>query len=296
MFCPSCGTQNPDGARFCAHCGMTFATGAQAQVPPAQAAPATVPARRPVSPLGVAGVILSALVIAALLILPWLSLGEIPRTFVSELQPYTQMLQDNVSSSASYTDPQTFQSLQSATTALSQLKADYPSYEAGAFASQVATILRASGVTGIPSNVATSIMPIASLLEGLSPVCAAVGIIALVIGVLSLAANVTGLIKRDSAALRRLPLVGFAVTALICLIWIVAIGVANGQISSALASALSPAVSGAIKGNPFAESLTALVNRAVSFSFLALPLGTVAALILSVAGTVVSALNLRKRA
>jgi TM2 domain-containing membrane protein YozV len=34
MFCSKCGTENPDGARFCASCGVALATVAPAQAPP----------------------------------------------------------------------------------------------------------------------------------------------------------------------------------------------------------------------------------------------------------------------
>lgn len=302
MFCPSCGTQNPDGARFCAHCGTTFAPAAPTrpapdQAAPAQETPAQFGARGTVSRLGVAGVVISALVVVALLALPWLSLADIPRTFVGELQPYAQQIQSYVSSASSYTDSLTLQPMQDAASALDGLKADYPTYEAGAFASQVAAILRAAGTTGIPTEVASSLQPIVSVLDGLSPVCAVVGVVALAAGALCLVANVVALLRGRNGTLRRLPLVGFAVVTLVCLAWAVAIGVANSQISSSLASAVTPSLLGAAaKGNPFTGSMTALANYAVSFPFFSLSLGTLVALVLSVAGVVVSALNLRRRA
>lgn len=299
MFCPSCGAQNPDGARFCGHCGATFSsTAAQPQPAPAQAGPASAQARGPVSGLVVAGVVVSALVVVALLALPWLSLADIPRTFVGELSPYAQQLQANAVSALSYaTDPLTIQPVQDAASALGSLKTDYSAYEAGAFASQVAAVLRSAGAMGVPVGVASSLQPIITMLDGLAPACTAVGVVALVVGVLCLAANVIGLVGHGNRTARRLPLVGFALTVAVCLVWLVVIGVANSQISSALINAIKPALmSATASGNPFTSSLTALANHAVSFPFLALPLGTMVALVLSVAGLVVSALRLRRRA
>lgn len=300
MFCPSCGAQNPDGARFCAHCGATFASAAPTQAAPTQPASASAVAqgrtRGPVSGLGVAGAVISVLVIVALLALPWLSLADIPRTFVGELQPYAQQIQSSLASASSYADPLAVQPMQSAATALGELKADYGTYEAGAFASQVATILRAAGSMGIPAQLASALQPIVSMLDGLSPVCAAVGIIALVVSALCLVANIVALIRGGNKTLRRLPLAGFAVIALVCLVWAVAVGIANSQISASLVSAIRPALMNGLTENPFTGSLTALAGHAVSFPFLSLSLGTIVALVLSVAGLVVSALNLRKRA
>lgn len=34
MFCSKCGTENPDGARFCASCGVALAAAAPVQAPP----------------------------------------------------------------------------------------------------------------------------------------------------------------------------------------------------------------------------------------------------------------------
>lgn len=34
MFCSKCGTENPDGARFCASCGVALAVAAPVQAPP----------------------------------------------------------------------------------------------------------------------------------------------------------------------------------------------------------------------------------------------------------------------
>ncbi len=42
MFCPSCGTKNDDGARFCSSCGRPF-NGAPVAAPVAQAAPVAAP-------------------------------------------------------------------------------------------------------------------------------------------------------------------------------------------------------------------------------------------------------------
>lgn len=44
MFCPQCGTKNPDGAAFCGNCGNSLAQRAAAQPTPYQAAPAAAPA------------------------------------------------------------------------------------------------------------------------------------------------------------------------------------------------------------------------------------------------------------
>ena len=52
MFCPNCGTQLPDGARFCTNCGKEFASYVNA----AQPAPATQPAPQ-VEPAPVAPVV-----------------------------------------------------------------------------------------------------------------------------------------------------------------------------------------------------------------------------------------------
>ncbi len=51
MFCPNCGTQLPDGARFCTNCGKEFASYVNAaQVEPAPVAPVVpitmIPAQR----------------------------------------------------------------------------------------------------------------------------------------------------------------------------------------------------------------------------------------------------------
>lgn len=45
MFCSKCGTENPDGARFCASCGVALAAAA-----PVQAAPPPPPLRGVVDP------------------------------------------------------------------------------------------------------------------------------------------------------------------------------------------------------------------------------------------------------
>lgn len=51
MFCPKCGTQNPDGAKFCGGCGAAINAPAQAQYPPQQVAqPATQQAAIPAQP------------------------------------------------------------------------------------------------------------------------------------------------------------------------------------------------------------------------------------------------------
>lgn len=53
MFCPNCGKENPDGAAYCAGCGMAFASAAPAPAaapaPVAEPAPAPAPAA-PVAP------------------------------------------------------------------------------------------------------------------------------------------------------------------------------------------------------------------------------------------------------
>lgn len=57
MFCPNCGKENPDGAAYCAGCGMAFASAAPAPAaapaPVAEPAPAPAPAA-PVEPAPVA--------------------------------------------------------------------------------------------------------------------------------------------------------------------------------------------------------------------------------------------------
>jgi hypothetical protein len=52
-FCASCGTPNPDGARFCAKCGSPMGAAPQAAQPPQPAAapkPAAVPAKQALAP------------------------------------------------------------------------------------------------------------------------------------------------------------------------------------------------------------------------------------------------------
>lgn len=49
MFCPNCGKENPDGAAYCAGCGMAFASAAPA--PAAAPAPVTEPAPAPAAPV-----------------------------------------------------------------------------------------------------------------------------------------------------------------------------------------------------------------------------------------------------
>lgn len=44
MFCPSCGSRNPDGTRFCSSCGATLTPGAPPQSAAAVAAPVAAPA------------------------------------------------------------------------------------------------------------------------------------------------------------------------------------------------------------------------------------------------------------
>lgn len=49
MFCPNCGKENPDGAAYCAGCGMAFASAAPA--PAAAPAPVAEPAPAPAAPV-----------------------------------------------------------------------------------------------------------------------------------------------------------------------------------------------------------------------------------------------------
>ena len=69
MFCPKCGTQIDDDSRFCGKCGAAVSTAdrvyAKANVPKTAAAPA--PSRRLSGKAKVIGVIVAALVVAALL-------------------------------------------------------------------------------------------------------------------------------------------------------------------------------------------------------------------------------------
>ena len=56
MFCSKCGTENPDGARFCASCGVALATAAPVQAvpppPPMRGAEAAAPVSAATGPTG----------------------------------------------------------------------------------------------------------------------------------------------------------------------------------------------------------------------------------------------------
>ena len=331
MFCRSCGAQNAEGATFCSTCGASLSTSpdtpswntAPTPVPlpeqnpssyPWEAVPdptltpaperKTKPARNPLSPASIVSIVLSVAILVALVILPWLSLASVPRAFVADLGQATERLEEMIedfddSDSGIETMAQKVAIEQiggNFIEAISEIKADYATYEAGALTANISELLDFVGQTGlVSSSVQGDVDTARSALDTLTPICSGAGIAALATGALCLASNIAYLASGRRRLLKRLTVASFALVAVVSLAWIVVTIVANGIISSELVSLVSSDGGFLSSVEPTVKNMAeAFQNYAVSFPFFALPLGTLVALALSVAGIVSSALPARK--
>lgn len=335
MFCRSCGAQNAEGATFCSTCGASLSTSPDtpswntaptpaplpeqnpsshpweaipnpnpAFRPAPEPAHKTKPARNPLSPASIVSIVLSVAILVALVILPWLSLAPVPRAFVADLGQATERLEEMIedfddSGSGIETMAQKVAIEQiggNFIEALSEIKADYAAYEAGALTANISELLDFVGQSGlISSSVQGDVDTARSALDTLTPICSGAGIAALATGALCLASNIAYLASGRRRLLKRLTVASFALVAVVSLAWIVVTIVANGIISSELVSLASSDGGFLSSVEPTVKNMAeAFQNYAVSFPFFALPLGTLVALALSVGGIVSSALPARK--